>query len=223
MMLHHAVRVRTALMAFARTSDCRANCLAIFLLGQHCCRTVCLTKRSALSGKLFGVFDTHTAPVTHHLGLLDTPVPSGGGAEGHTEREVRAPPFPNLFTCCHLPPLTSSQKCKPSRPGRRAAEAAAIHAALPEHPPSHTAEGRLSVRRATRIQRRMSALPCLGLGMVSCLPLYSLRARERECPWGCHHGDFGSPCVGAGRGQRLVDGGLSCGEQPRVPWHHTPW
>ena len=124
-MLHHAVRVRTALMAFARTSDCRANCLAKFLLGQHCCRTVCLTKRSALSGKLFGVFDTHTAPVTHHLGLLDTPVPSGGGAEGHTEREVRAPPFPNLFTCCHLPPLTSSQKCKPSRPGRRAAEAAA--------------------------------------------------------------------------------------------------
>ena len=94
---------------------------------------------------------------------------------------------------------------------------------LPAHPPSHTAEGRLSVRRATRIQRRMSALSCLGLGMVSCLPLYSLRARERECPWGCRHGDFGSPCVGAGRGQRLVDGGLSCGEQPRVPWHHTPW
>ena len=100
---------------------------------------------------------------------------------------------------------------------------AAIDAALPEHPPSHTEEGRLSVRRATRIQRRMSALSCLGLGMVSCLPLYSLRARERECPWGCRHGDFGRPCVGAGRGQRLVDGGLSCGEQPRVPWHHTPW
>ena len=176
-MLHHAVRVRTALMAFARTSDCRANCLANFLLGQHCCRTVCLTKRSALSGKLFGVFDTHTAPVTHHLGLLDTPVPSGGGAEGHTEREVRAPPFPNLFTFCHLPPLTSSQKCKPSRPGQRAAEAAAIDAALPEHPPSHTAEGRLSARRATHTQHRTSALSCLGLGMVSCLPLYSHRAR----------------------------------------------
>ena len=115
-MLHHAVRVRTALMAFARTGDCRAKLSSKNFVRPTLCRTVCLTKRSALSGKLFGVFDTHTAPVTHHLGLLDTPVPSGGGAEGHNEREVRAPPFPNLFTCCRLPPLTSSQKCKPSRP-----------------------------------------------------------------------------------------------------------
>ena len=88
---------------------------------------------------------------------------SGSGERGSARPEavlqVRSTPLNRSPSCERLQKLEGpSVPLCASRPGRRAFVAAAIDAALPEHPPSHTAERRLSARRATHTQHRTVVL-----------------------------------------------------------------